>query len=137
MLTLKLANQSVCRVVSLGVCSTSQKQVFGISVQRDSLICRIMAIFGLPWKNLPNGIQPKVILNVVGYPKMLSNLHIHNDVFRVTGLGDVLIWESINHKYVDECLIMTGLWYLGDSSYHNSKLSFPRLRGLPAYFHEY
>ena len=53
MLTLKLANQSVFRVVSLGVCSPSKKQVSRISVQRDSLICRIMAIFGLPWKNLP------------------------------------------------------------------------------------
>ena len=129
MLTLKLANQSVFRVVSLGVCSPSKKQVSGISVQRDSLICRIMAIFRLPWKTSPNGIQPKMIVNVVGYPKMLSYLHVHHDLVRGTGLREVFIWESINHnKYVYECLFTTALWYLGDSSYHNSKLSCPRLR---------
>ena len=59
----------------------------------------------------PNGIQPKMILNVVGYPKMLSNLHIHHDLVRVTGLGEVFIWESINHKYVYECLFMTSFFF--------------------------
>ena len=36
------------------ICSTSKKQVFGISVQQNSWICRqIMAIFSLLKKNLP------------------------------------------------------------------------------------
>ena len=55
MSALKMAYQSVFRVVSLGVCSASKKQVglFGISVQWDSQIWRqIMEIFGL--ENLPN-----------------------------------------------------------------------------------
>ena len=55
MSALKMAYQSVFRVVSLDVCSASKKQValFGISVQWDSQIWRqIMEIFGL--ENLPN-----------------------------------------------------------------------------------
>ena len=35
MSALKLVYQSVCRIVSLGVCSASEEQAFGISVQWD------------------------------------------------------------------------------------------------------
>ena len=40
-------------------------------------------------KIFPIGIQPKMILNIVGCPKMLSILHIHRDMVRATGLGEV------------------------------------------------
>ena len=50
---------------------------------------------------------------------MLLNLHIHHDLDRITGLGDILIWESINPKHV---MMPYHDWFMvsGDSSYHNT-----------------
>ena len=110
--------------VSKCICSTSKKQVFGISVQH---VDKLWQSLDFSRKISPNGLQPKIILNVVGYPEMLFNLHIHHDLDRIIGLGDVLIWESINPKYV-----MTPYhdWFMvsGDSSYRNTKLTCPQLK---------
>ena len=77
----------------------------------ESLFSGIHRHFNKLWQSIdcsgkisPNVIQLKMILNVVGFPKMLFNLHIHHDLVRVTGHRNVLIWESINPKYVYDAL---------------------------------
>ena len=54
---------------------------------------------------------------------------ILNDVGCSQSFILITIREFVNHKNVYECHILTGFLYFGDSSYHNTKLIYPRIRG--------
>ena len=88
MLALKFTYQSLFRVVSLGVCSASKKQVFGISGQWDYMIGRqIMAIFE-PEKS------PQMGFNLELFTMLLDTPRCSQTFIFITTWSASLGWET-------------------------------------------